>query len=68
MLVSGSYGPISRVLGVRVPCLRVPESQGLGPQSPGSRVSGLRVPQSWVSGLGSQDHKVLRLRVLGLRP
>ena len=55
--ISNSQGLVSRFLGVRTPCSRVPESQGLGSKSPGSQtprsqgpgVSDLRVP-----GLRSQ--------------
>ena len=55
-----SQGPISRVLGFRIPCPRVQESQGLGFQSPGSQ--SLRVG-SWGSG-----SKVSGSQVPGLRP
>ena len=41
-----SQGPSSRVLGVRVPCTSVPESQVQR-----SQVPGFRIPRSQVSGL-----------------
>ena len=52
---SKSQGPICRVLGVRVPCPRVPvpRSWVSGSQSPrvlGLSVSGSRASGSWVSG------------------
>ena len=61
LLVTGSQSPITRVLGVRIPCPRVPvpESQGLKSQDPrvsGLRVPSLRVPGFWVSGLRVLDH------------
>ena len=53
--ISKSQGPISRVLGVRVPCPRVPvpglwESGSWVSGSQGPRVSGSRGPGSKVSG------------------
>ena len=53
-----SQGPISRFLGVRVP-----ESQGLVFQSPGSQ--GLRVPGLRVLGLRVLESQVSGLRVPG---
>ena len=50
---SGSQDPSSRVLGVRVSCLKVLEY----------RISGFQIPRSRVSG--SQSHRVLSLSVLG---
>ena len=41
--ISKSQGPISRVLGVKVPGRRVPGSRVAGLRVSGSRVSGLRV-------------------------
>ena len=52
LLVTGSQSPITRVLGVRIPCPRV-----ASPKAQGPRFSGLKVPGSRVSGL----------RVLGSR-
>ena len=51
LLVTGSQGPITRVLGVRIPCLRVasPKAQGPSSRVPVFQVSSLRVP-----GPGSQ--------------
>ena len=49
----GCVSPSSRILGFRVPCLTVPESQGSGSQGLESqcpKVQGLRVPGSHVSG------------------
>ena len=49
----GCLSPSSRILGFRVPCLTVPESQGSGSQGLESqcpKVQGLRVPGSRVSG------------------
>ena len=57
-----SQGPISRVLGVRVPCPRVPVS--------GAWVSGSRVPRSHsprFQGPGSQSLRVLGRKVPGFR-
>ena len=67
----GCQGPSSRVLGVRVSCLRI-----LEPQVPDSRVSGSQVLESqcpWVPGLsvprsqvlGSQGPRSQGLRVSG---
>ena len=60
--ISKSQRPISRVLGVRVSCPRVPVS--------GARVSGSRVPGSHgpsFQGAGSQSLRVLGRKVAGLR-
>ena len=61
LLVTGSQSPITRVLGVRIPCPRVPVPESQGPKSQDPRVSGLRVPslrvpRFWVSGLRVLDH------------
>ena len=55
LLVTGSQGPITRTLVVRIPCPRVasPKAKGLTSQGhgfPGPRISGLRVPGLMVPG------------------
>ena len=55
LLVTGSQGPITRTLVVRISCPRVasPKAQGLTSQGhgfPGPRISGLRVPGLMVPG------------------
>ena len=65
-----SQGPISRGLGVRVPCPTVPRSQASGSrvsesQGPGSQGPGLQVPES--HGTGTQTPGVAGLRSQGPR-
>ena len=59
LLVSGSQGPICRVLGVRISCPIVASPKFQLSRAPSPRVHGPRVPGSqdlgsWVPGLGSQ--------------
>ena len=60
LLVTWSQGPITRALGVRIPCSSVtgPKAQGPSSRFSVSQVSGSRVPEPRVSGSqvsGSQD-------------
>ena len=54
LLVTWSQGPITRALGVRIPCPSVtsPKAQGPNSRVSVSQVSGSRVSGSPVSGLG----------------
>ena len=70
--VLGSWvsGPSSRVLSVRVSCLRVlepqvPDSRVSGPGSQGPRVSSLSVLRSWISGFQVSGSRVSGSRVSG---
>ena len=66
--ISKSQGPISRVLGVKVPCPRVPVPGSQDPGSQGPGVPGLRFqgPRSQVSG---PDFRLCKLNiVLGTDP
>ena len=47
--ISNSQGPVSRFLGVRAPCSRVPESQGPGSKSPRSQTPRSQGSRSQVS-------------------